>query len=238
MFPEHRFAATPEQISQLVALTRPPGKTALDLCCGPGRCAIALAALGFSVTGVDRTEFLLNKARQHAQAAGQTIEWVTMDMRDFVRPQAFDLIINMFTSFGYFDDKTEDLRVLRHIRTSLTPGGVFLLDTMGKELLAKQFQPTISAALPDGTALIQRHEVFDNWTRIKNDWIVIRGESARTFTFHHSIYSAQELMDRLHDTGFINVRVFGSLTGEPYGPTARRLIVTGTAPDATTDVRG
>ncbi len=59
MFPEKRFTDTPDQIDKVLALTRPTGKTALDLCCGPGRCSLALAKKGFAVTGVDRTRFLL-----------------------------------------------------------------------------------------------------------------------------------------------------------------------------------
>src|SRR5215467_7502587 len=86
MFPEQRIAEADEQVRKAVALVKPAGKTALDLCCGPGRCSIALAKKGFSVTGVDRTKYLLDKARAKARAAKVKIEWVRQDMRDFARP--------------------------------------------------------------------------------------------------------------------------------------------------------
>lgn len=70
-----------------------------------------------------------------------------MDMRDFVRADAFDLVLSMFTSFGYFDDKNEDLQVLRHISNSLRSGGVCLIEVMGKECLARIYQPTTSVLL-------------------------------------------------------------------------------------------
>ena len=95
----------------------------LDLCCGPGRFSIELAKRGFRVTGVDRTRFLLGKAKSREKKAGVKVEWVESDMRDFVRPGAFDLALSMFTSFGYFDDKADDLRVLRQVCESLKPGG-------------------------------------------------------------------------------------------------------------------
>jgi 2-polyprenyl-3-methyl-5-hydroxy-6-metoxy-1,4-benzoquinol methylase len=60
-------------------------KSVLDLCCGPGRCSIALAKRGFSVTGVDKTKYLLNKARAKASAAGVKIEWIQKDMRAFAK---------------------------------------------------------------------------------------------------------------------------------------------------------
>ena len=224
MFPEKRFADTPAAIGQALALTTPPGKDALDLCCGPGRCAVALAQRGFAVTGVDKTPFLLAKARARARAAKVTVEWVRQDMRDFVRPGAFDLALSMFTSFGYFDNQAEDVAVLRKLHTSLRPGGVLLLELAGKEWLAKVFLATSSEILPDGTMLVQRREIFDDWTRIRNEWILIRGGQARSFKFHHTLYSGRELKDRLLLAGFASVKLYGSLAGEEYGPAAKRLI--------------
>ncbi len=222
MFPQQRFEDTPEQIEKALALANPGGTSALDLCCGPGRCSIALAKKGFKVTGVDRTKFLLDKAGTMARDAGTTIEWVRMDMRDFIRPDAFDFVLSMFTSFGYFDDKEEDLLVLSNILTSLRPGGVCLMDLMGKECLARIFQPTTSELLPDGTKLIQRHEIFDDWTRVRNEWIVIRNGRAKSYPFHHTVYSGQELKDRMLQAGFADVKLYGNLDGAEYGSNAQR----------------
>src|SRR5260370_1208944 len=83
LFPKERIADADEQIAKALALTKPTGKSVLDLCCGPGRCSMALAKRGFSVTGVDRTKYLLDKARARATAEGVKIEWVQKDMRDF-----------------------------------------------------------------------------------------------------------------------------------------------------------
>ena len=105
MFPEQRFTKTREQIEKVLALTQPSVKTALDLCCGPGRCSIALAQHGFTVTGVDKTKYLLARARSKARAKKAKIEWVQIDMRDFIRADTFNLALSMYTSFGYFDDK-------------------------------------------------------------------------------------------------------------------------------------
>jgi SAM-dependent methyltransferase len=230
MFPERRFAATAEQMEKALALTRPPGKTALDLCCGPGRCSIELARAGFQVTGVDRTKYLLDRARTQARAARVKIEWVQADMRDFIRNNTFHLTLSMFTSFGYFDDKSEDLLVLGNVFSSLKPGGVLLIDVMGKERLAQILQPTTSDTLPDGTKLIQQHEIFDDWTRIRNEWILIRKGRAKTFKFHHTVYSGQELKNLMAQAGFIDVKLYGNLDGDEYGPSAQRLIAVGRKP--------
>lgn len=230
MFPEKRFADTPEQIEKVLAVAKPHGKAALDLCCGPGRCSIALAKKGFTVTGVDRTGFLLDKARAKARAAKVKIEWVQMDMRDFVRPDSFDLALSMFTSFGYFDDKTQDTAVLRNIFASLCPAGAFLIDVTGKERLAKIFQPTKSSVLSDGTILVERQEIFDDWTRIRNEWILLRKGRAKSFKFQHTVYSGQEMRDKLEEVGFVDVRLYGNLGGDEYGPDAQRLIAVARKP--------
>lgn len=227
MFPETRFADAIKDAGKLLRLTRPKGKEVLDLCCGPGRFSIALAKRGYRVTGVDRTRSLLNKARARARGARARVEWIEQDMRDFVRPGAFDLALSMFTSFGFFDDKREDLQVLGNILTSLRPGGVLLIDVIGKERLARIFAPSVVTGLPRGASLLQRHAVFDDWTRIRNEWILIRRGRAKTFKFHLTVYSGQELRDRMEQVGFVNVKLYGGLGGEEYGRDAQRLVAVG-----------
>lgn len=230
MFPEKRVADADEQVAKALALTKPPGKSVLDLCCGPGRCSIALAKKGFRVTGVDKTAYLLNKARAKAKAARVNIEWVREDMRDFVRPASFALVLSMFTSFGYFDDRQDDMTVLQNMFTSLQPGGACLIEVLGKERLAKILQPTISTVLPGGTLMVERHEIFDDWTRVRNEWLLIRGGRAKSFNFHHTIYSGQELRDRMERVGFVAVKLHGNLDGDAYGPNAERLVTIGHKP--------
>jgi SAM-dependent methyltransferase len=230
MFSERRFAETAELSKQLIKLVKPKGKYVLDLCCGPGRYSLALAKRGFKVTGVDKTAFLLNKARAKAKTAGKNIEWIHQDMRDFIRPNAFNLVINMFTSFGFFDDKDDDMLVLRNVFASLRPGGFFVIDTIGKERLARILVSSAAEPTPDGGLILRRHEVFDDWTRMRNEWIFIKNGKARTYSFHHTIYSGQELRDRLEKAGFVDIKLYGNLQGDSYGPKSERLIAVGKKP--------
>jgi SAM-dependent methyltransferase len=224
LFTAERLDASPGEVTKILELTDFEGRDVLDLCCGPGRHSVELARRGYSVTGVDRSPFLLQKAHDMAAAEQVTVEWVNADMRDFERPGGFDLVLNLFTSFGYFDDKDDDLKVLRNIHSNLRGGGHLVLEVVGKEFLANVFQPTTAEELPDGGLLVERHEIFDDWSRIRNRWIVIRDEQVTTFEFHHTIYSAQELKDRLLSTGFEKVQVFGDLDGRDYGPGSKRLV--------------
>ena len=230
MFTQNRIADAQKQVAKALALTKPAGKSVLDLCCGPGRCSIALAKRGYSVTGVDKTKYLLDKARVQARAARVEIEWIQKDMRDFVRPDSFALVLSMFTSFGYFDDRREDMIVLENMFTSLQPGGACLIEVLGKERLARILQPTSSSMLADGTLVVERHEIFDDWTRVRNEWLVLRKGRVRSFKFHHTVYSGLELRDRMERAGFVNVTLYGNLDGDEYGPSAERLVAIGRKP--------
>ena len=163
MFSTARIAAAQAEVEPLLRLVGSKPQAILDLCCGPGRFAVPLARRGFRVTGVDRTAFFLDKARERAAHENVDVEWVRDDMRTFVRPGAFDLALSMFTSFGYFDDKDDDLTVLRNIHASLRSGGTLVMDVAGKELVARDFKPASSRKYPDGSVVIDRREVCDDW---------------------------------------------------------------------------
>jgi SAM-dependent methyltransferase len=230
LFTDARFARAAETVRKALKLGKPRGKSALDLCCGPGRCSVALARRGFTVTGVDRTKFLLDKARARARASGLKVEWIQADMRDFRRANAYDVALSIFTSFGYFEDPDDDVAVLRNIFDSLRPGGVLVVDLFGKENLARSFQPASSSTLPDGSMLLENRRIVDGWSRIANTWTIIRRGRARHFSLNLNLYSGQELRDRLERAGFVSVKLFGDLDGRPYDIDARRLVVVARKP--------
>ena len=222
MFPEANFTVAAENVAKIAALTGRSSGNVLDLGCGPGRYAIPFAKAGFIVTGVDRTRFLLDKARD--LAAGAHVEWLQQDMLEFVRPNVFDLALNVFTSFGYFDDASDNRRVLENVYDSLKPGAIFVFDHIGKELLAARYQPTRSESLPDGTVLIHRTTVIDDWSRIDSEWILLEESRSSKFRVRHWLYSGREIHDLLASVGFVDVSLRGSFEGTPYGPEAQRLI--------------
>jgi len=224
MFSDERFAATPDEVSRILALTQCSGGSVLDLCCGPGRHSVELARRGFKVTGVDRSPFLLAKAREHATKSGVSVEWVKQDMRDFIRLGSFDLACSLFTSFGYFEDEQDDLRVLRNIHQSLKENGVLIMEMLGKERLAHVWKDTMCTELADGSLIFQRPQIRDDWTRIRSEWTLVKDGHSRTFTFEHTIYSGRELKDRLLSCGFKQVQLFGDPQGSSYGLDAQRLI--------------
>ena len=223
LFPAERFAAAEAEVAELAKLTGSQFRRVLDLCCGPGRHSIALARQGARVTGVDRSPFLLDKARSRADLEELDIEWVQEDMRLFVRPGEFDLAISLFTSFGYFEDE-QNLTVLRNVFRSLAPGGFFIVDVMGKEIVARSFAASAVDEQPDGSVWVQAREIIDDWYRIRSRWFLIRDRKVTEATFDNALYSGRELADLLKKAGFEQVKLSGSLQGIPYDLNAQRLV--------------
>ncbi|MFP4564541.1 MAG: class I SAM-dependent methyltransferase, partial [Spirochaetia bacterium] len=195
-----------------------------------GRHAVELNDLGFSVTGVDRLQSYLDAARETASeaygdSAGE-IEFVLEDVRRFVRPEYFDGAINMFTSLGYFDELDDELLFLKNVQESLKPGGSFLIDVMGKEILAKFFKPSEWYEADCGLVLAE-YTILDGWTHLHNRWIVINDEGRYEYSFAHRVFSGVELTDLLIQAGFDTAEVYGSLDRIPYDNNAERLVAVG-----------
>lgn len=227
MFPEERFAAATRELDQISDLVGKAPQRVLDLACGPGRHALPLARRGFTVTGVDQSEFLLEKARARATEEGLDVEWIRSDMREYVLEDTFDLVLNLFTSFGYFEDDAENQRVLRNVYACLRSGGTFVLDVGGKEVLARIFAASAVRDIPGGM-IVHRRRVLNDWSRMENEWVHVQEGAVRSFRFGHWIYSGRELRQMLSDAGFSDIRIFGNLDGAPYGPEATRLVAVST----------
>lgn len=119
----------------------------LDLCCGTGRHAGHLAATGYTVTGVDENTAALAIARERFPA----IEFHPLDMRRLRSlAMTFDGVINLWHSFGYFDEET-NLDILRAVYELLAPGGRFLIDIYNREHFASL--PAVSESQRGGRTI-------------------------------------------------------------------------------------
>jgi hypothetical protein len=78
--------------------------------------------------------------------------------------------------------------------------------------------------------LVEQRQIIDNWSRVRNQWTLFRKGKARKFNFHLNLYSGQELLEKMEKAGFRDVKLYGNMEGDPYGPSARRLIAVGRKP--------
>ena len=226
-FDENRMSSTKQEVEQIVKLMNlKRGSEILDLCCGIGRHSLEFVKSGFKVTGVDRCDYYLDKFRQQAKSENLPVEIVKSDMRDYCFENSFNAAIMMFTSLGYFKDRSDDIKVIRNIYKSLKNGGTVLIDLMGRELLSQIYMPRDWREL-EGRFLLEEREPSSDWSVLKNRWIVFRDGIKFEYKFQLNIYSGPEMIEILKDCGFSEVKIFGDLLGSPYDVDANRLIVVG-----------
>lgn len=227
-FHSDRWANTPDQVDRMVNLLDVrPGSRVLDLCCGTGRHSLELARRGYAVTGVDRTAEYLEEARASAENEGLEIEFKQADMREFREKSKFDVAVNIFTSFGYFEKIDDDRRVIENICISLKENGRLLIDTVGKEAVARDFKPSDWQRYDDGSIVLEERSVLDNWSKIGSKWTVIKNGLQKEFRFVLRCYSAAELQSLFAEAGFRESSCYGSLSGIPYDSQAKRLVIVG-----------
>jgi SAM-dependent methyltransferase len=104
-----------------------PDHKIMDLACGKGRHAIYLNKKGFDVTGTDLSHRSIASAKKYSN---DRLHFFVHDMREVFAAKYFDLILNLFTSFGYFDEEEDNYKAIKSIADSLKPGGLAVIDFM------------------------------------------------------------------------------------------------------------
>ena len=105
-------------------------KNILDLACGQGRHSLELARQGYTnVYGLDRSHFLIRKAKTQMNAEGLNVNYKEGDARKLpYATDMFDVVMILGNSFGYFESIEDDIHILKEVHRVLKPGGVFLID--------------------------------------------------------------------------------------------------------------
>lgn len=224
LFHKDRMRSTSEQVEGIIdMLELEKGDKILDLCCGVGRHSLELARRGYDVTGVDLTQSYIQEAESKAEKEGLDVEFVEEDMRDFKREDTYDAVINFFSSFGYFKEEEDNLKVIKNVHSSLKNGKKFLIDVMGKKVMAREYTEKTEGELDDGY-FIEERDIKGDWDLLENRWTLIKDDEVRKETFYIKIYSAQELRKMLEKGGFARIDLYGDLEKSEYGEDAERLI--------------
>jgi len=198
----------------------------LDLCCGIGRHSLELARRGYHVTGVDLTKTYIEEARSKAKEERLDIEFIREDMMDFKREETYHAALSIFSSFGYFKKEEDNLKVIDNVYSSLEPGGKFLVDVIGKEVLARIYTKKNWEKMDEGYFLEERI-IKNDWGLLENRWILIKDDGVKKGSFYTQLYSARELQNILEKAGFVDIEVYGDLDRSRYDENASRLIVVG-----------
>jgi SAM-dependent methyltransferase len=217
-----RTASEVELVWKLLELA--PGLELLDLACGHGRIANALAERGVRVTGLDATPRFLELAREDATARGVEVEYVEGDMRSIPWTEQFDRVLCWFTSFGYFGDE-ENRQVLAEVYRALKPDGVFAVEMNNRDNLLGRWEPE-SVTERGEDRMIDRRRFDVQTSRSIDSRTIVRGGKERTFDFTVRMFTAAELQDWLRAAGFRDTVAYGD-DGEPLTLEHRRMTIVG-----------
>lgn len=194
----------------------------LDLCCGGGRHAAALAQMGFNVTGLDLSGHLLGRAVQRRVLGGRLVR---ADMRQLPFGEKMDLVLNLFTSFGYFSSDKENRSVVCEMFRVLVPEGRVLIDHIN----AAAVRNSVGTREEKMGDLLVRQESRVEGNRVKKD-ITVSGQE----TFHIKedvrLYRPEEMQRMLREASFDNIALYGGLDGSALNKDSRRMICTAQKP--------
>lgn len=162
---QHRNESEADQfIESLVAhLQLKPNSKILDLACGKGRHAVMFNKLGMDVLGVDLSTNSIQEAKKK-QGAGLAFQ--VHDMREIIVGSQFDLVVNLFTSFGYFDIQSDNQKMIDAISAMLPSNGYLVIDFMNAHKVLERLVPDEEKVIDGITFFISRH--FDGQHIIKN----------------------------------------------------------------------
>ncbi len=227
MFDEQRWAeahAVACRIKTLASLKE--GDSILDAGCGPGRISIDFALLGLDVTGVDLIEPFLKTAQESADDENVPITLVQADLREYTSEKKFDCAVNLYTSFGYCDNKKDDELILQRIADTVKEGGCFIIECLSREIAVRDFTEGEWFERA-GKTVLTKFTVDGIWEGLRSNWTLIDNTTGEKLTheFVQRLYSAVELRDILLQCGYKSVEVYGDFDKSPYDHTARTMVL-------------
>lgn len=199
--------------------------TIADICCGYGRHLVRLARQGYQVTGLDASEMMLTQARKEADRHGTRADLVRGDaLRLPFADGSFDVVTNLFNSFGYFLDDGQNVDVLQETARVLKPGGRFFLDTRNRQfqiLYAPYCQPCVT---PEGRELTLRCRYEKDHSRLVSRWSVPEDPDTVVHEASIRLYGLDELRELMSAAGFGEIGVYGTYSGESFNGHHRQLL--------------
>lgn len=211
-----------------------PENKILDLCCGQGRHSIELAKRGFkNVEGLDRSHYLIQKAKEQARKEGLSVKFREGDARKLpYLSDTFDVVMILGNSFGYFETVQDDLRVLKEVFRVLKPWGKLLIDAADGEYLKERFQPRSWEWIDKKHFVCRERSLSRNGQRLISREVIShveKGVMADQF-YAERLYTRESLFSLLREAGLSEINFHGKLLtnsqrNQDLGMMEQRIIV-------------
>lgn len=191
-------------------LQLPTGSKILDVACGRGRHALALNQMGFDVTGIDLS---FSKIMENQRLNSDSLNFFRHDMRHIFRVNYFDCVLNLFTSFGYFDSIYDEKKASKSISANLKWNGLLLIDFFNAIHVLNNLTPRERIETDNFIFNIER--TYDG-ERIIKQIKVSDGDVEKTYLERVRLYKKDELIKLFGYSGLQFLESFGSYQFDPF----------------------
>ncbi len=199
----------------------------LDVPCGDGRISFGLLQRGYEVTGIDISPSYIRIASERAKNNPKA-KFLVGDMREMNLGEKFDVVINWFSSFGYFDDITNQ-KVLESFIDHLRDDGILILDILNKDyyiqkmaVVIYEWHPEILVRTKNGNFSLRYS--FDPYTSRLT--IKVKGENlSEPIYYSMRLYQLHELIKMLENRGMEVLEVYRDYSGSKYQLFSPRIII-------------
>lgn len=201
-----------------------PDSKILDIACGAGRHSSILSEKSFFVVGFDLSKTLLHLAIKENLHQLNPPFFFLSDIRKIPIKKRFNLVLNLFTSFGYFDIDNENLSLFSDVFHLLENNGWFVFDYLNEEFLKNNLIPVSRNKLNENLIIEQRREIENNFVikKIK----IIRDKISTTYTEKVKLYNYKQILDEINKAGFKEFKLFGNYEGNQFDQNnSQRLII-------------
>jgi SAM-dependent methyltransferase len=204
------------EVARLIELLElPVGARILDCPCGQGRHAHLLAEAGFAVDGVDFSQDLLERAKE--RGSSDRPKYTRADMRSLPDQWTgrFDAVVNVFTSFGFFAEPADDVRVIEEFARVLRPGGVLVWHGASRDGVSARFLKRDWWRTSDGTLVGQerRFDPLAGVLDVETEWAGPSGSGQKAHRIR--LYTATRLAELCRDAGLIVEAAYGAWSKRP-----------------------
>ncbi len=198
----------------------------LDAGCGIGRHSIKLGERGFEVLGIDSSSLYIEIARKKVQERNlNNVKCEVADLRDLYFKDTFSGIISMWSSFGYFDDKTNE-KILHSFFKALVRKGKLIIDVENRDYILKYFiRETFREK--DGVFIMERRRFHPLTSIVTTHRYIVGKDIRKDYIRHIRIYSATEMINLFERAGFISIKVFGDYDFSKFSEHSKRIIIVG-----------
>jgi len=199
------------------------GTRTLDAACGSGRFSNLFAKEGFNVTAFDLSMQLLRIAKQNSIEENLDVKYFRSDIRNVPLKGSFNLVLNMFTSFGYFNTDDENFSFIRSAYQMLNDNSYFIFDYLNKNYVINNLVERSEKIIND-KIITELRKINKN--RVEKEIIIETKEGEKRFKESVMLYSKKEIIEGFEKYGFKTYKIFGDYFGKEFNSlTSDRLLI-------------